>query len=821
MDPLSCPVPTIIIDSPPEDNDTIDLPSINNIEKKSNGVSISDVNEIVSIADESSETESDDDVPKYRSYLRTKRRLSVSPLAVLRLHNTRKEMIANEFDRSGGVSNQNSITSVNSVASLLKEKIQTFPSMMRRKKKVTSDFKIKTFITILFLIIVFLVGYAYVMYHQKVLTRLYFDTVKFGKSDRSMHIYNQRGQEVFKGMLGRNINEVQPFRCLNENLRNDGSICFEWDKNARLYFNYEVKDGIECHDIKWEALSQDVFPKDCYDLPANKGNWYGGGITKANEFPIDRASFDMSPFITGDSYSQQFGNAVKRYFIGAEGVAIKISDDVPLHISMNRNNSRQFCMKAMHDQFAFVNRLTPNGMPFLKYKICLGKDMRSLHQFLTQQSLFDGMKQGELSIVHSIMEEPVWQISANGVANLNTMSIYNFTEQVVNSGFLRIGHVLINEFWQNEIGDYKVDEERFKDLREKVDILHRRGFKVVFTIQPFISTDSPNFAEAVQKKFLIYERLSERSIPALTRYKSSVSAGVLDVTNNNAVPWLLEKLKKIIVDYKIDSFFIDFGTAYNMPHYYQCNKSLVNPDYYKSIFTSSIEDHVPIFGVSGAISFPRPPAFLSLPPVNSSWEGLQSVIPAVISYGVIGFPFILSGPVGGDYSLPQNYQKIPSYQSLAQPPLPDKELFIRWFQLATFLPAMRFSHLPSEYKNDLMTEVAKELFGIRQKTVIPILKKYLSESMNQGLPLVRPLWMLESHDAACLNVYDEFSVGEELIVAPIVQKGQTVREVYLPQGVWKDGVDGSLRKGSRWIHNYRVPENKVAYFVKMPDNTRF
>lgn len=45
--------------------------------------------------------------------------------------------------------------------------------------------------------------------------------------------------------------------------------------------------------------------------------------------------------------------------------------------------------------------------------------------------------------------------------------------------------------------------------------------------------------------------------------------------------------------------------------------------------------------------------------------------------------------------------------------------------------------------------------------------------------------------------------------------------VYLPQGVWKDGVDGSLRKGSRWIHNYRVPENKIAYFVKMPDNTRF
>lgn len=45
--------------------------------------------------------------------------------------------------------------------------------------------------------------------------------------------------------------------------------------------------------------------------------------------------------------------------------------------------------------------------------------------------------------------------------------------------------------------------------------------------------------------------------------------------------------------------------------------------------------------------------------------------------------------------------------------------------------------------------------------------------------------------------------------------------VYLPQGVWKDGIDGSLRKGSRWIHNYKVAEHDIAYFVRMPDNTRF
>lgn len=510
---------------------------------------------------------------------------------------------------------------------------------------------------------------------------------------------------------------------------------------------------------------------------------------------------------------------MKRYFLTSNGVAVQIDDKTPLHIQMNHNNSGQFCMKAMNDNFAFVNHLTEK--PELKYKICVASNMKVLHQQLMQQSLWDGLKESDLEIVHSILDKPIWQISPDSIGQLSESSIYNFTEEIISQGFLRLGHVLINEFWQKEVGDFTLDTERFPTLENTVNILHRRGFNVVFTFQPFISTNSLNFADAVEKRILIYERLSERTIPALTRYKSSPSSGVLDITNPAAIPWLVDKLKLIVKNYQIDSFFIDYGTAYNMPHYYQCNRSLSNPDQYKTIFTSSLDESTSIFGVSGAVSVPTPPAFLGLPPVNSSWEGLQSIITTAISYGIIGFPFILPGPVGGDYYLAKSTPQILSYSSLPQPPLPSPELFIRWLQLATFLPSIRFSHLPSEYKSEFVTEIAKDLTSVRQKFVIPILKKYVTDAMNEGLPLIRPLWMIDINDPACLLVNDEFSIGEELIVAPILFAGQTKREVYLPHGVWKDGVDGSLRKGSRWIHNYRVPLEKVAYFVKMPDNTRF
>lgn len=81
--------------------------------------------------------------------------------------------------------------------------------------------------------------------------------------------------------------------------------------------------------------------------------------------------------------------------------------------------------------------------------------------------------------------------------------------------------------------------------------------------------------------------------------------------------------------------------------------------------------------------------------------------------------------------------------------------------------------------------------------------------------------MLEPSDPSSHAVKDQFAIGEEIIAAPILSPGARVREVYLPAGVWKDGIDNSLRKGSRWIHDYKVGEDQVAYFVKMPDNTRF
>jgi len=155
----------------------------------------------------------------------------------------------------------------------------------------------------------------------------------------------------------------------------------------------------------------------------------------------------------------------------------------------------------------------------------------------------------------------------------------------------------------------------------------------------------------------------------------------LDITRNQSVLWLQQKLVALQNQFGVDSFYLDMGTAYDMPKYYQFDKILTNPDHFKTLFTKRVLQSVPLMGVSGAVQRPQPPTFVSLPPLPSDWRSMKKIIPSALTYGLMGYPFLLSTPVGGECVITSS--------------LPDRELYIRWLQLNTFMPTMVFKHLPS------------------------------------------------------------------------------------------------------------------------------
>jgi len=180
--------------------------------------------------------------------------------------------------------------------------------------------------------------------------------------------------------------------------------------------------------------------------------------------------------------------------------------------------------------------------------------------------------------------------------------------------------------------------------------------------------------------------------------------------------------------------------------------------------------------------------------------------------GVIGYPFINPGPIGGSPVNPDS-------------PEPSKELFIRWWQLSTFLPQIHFLTPPARFQDQFTTLLEKKLRNIREELVNPLMRRYAREAMERSLPIIRPLWMFNPKDEKCLTINDQFLVGDSLLVAPVLQAGSNTRNVYLPAApdgseiIWKQD-DGTFYKGGRWLNGTIVPLDRVLWFERQAEGAR-
>ncbi|MFJ5532016.1 glycoside hydrolase family 31 protein [Streptomyces sp. NPDC093261] len=158
--------------------------------------------------------------------------------------------------------------------------------------------------------------------------------------------------------------------------------------------------------------------------------------------------------------------------------------------------------------------------------------------------------------------------------------------------------------------------------------------------------------------------------------------------------------------------------------------------------------------------------------VATGWPGLRASLSLVLGLGLCGVPY--SGPdVGGfDGS-------------------PSPELYLRWFQLASYLPLFR-THAsmragrrePWEFGDDVLGH-ARVALGERRR-LLPYLITLAHLARRTGAPYVRPLWWGAPEDRALRDCDDAFLLGDGLLVAPVLEPGAERRTVLLPRGRWYD-----------------------------------
>ena len=139
-------------------------------------------------------------------------------------------------------------------------------------------------------------------------------------------------------------------------------------------------------------------------------------------------------------------------------------------------------------------------------------------------------------------------------------------------------------------------------------------------------------------------------------------------------------------------------------------------------------------------------------------------------------------------------------------PAPEEELLVRWVQHGVFQP--RFSIHSASNDNTVTepwmysgsTHYIRDAIKLRY-SLVPYLYSLMWEAHVEGTPIMRPTFYEFQEDEACYAEGVDFMLGGSLLVATVVEKGQTIRTVYLPKGSdWYDFYTRQKYAGGTTLH---------------------
>ena len=193
---------------------------------------------------------------------------------------------------------------------------------------------------------------------------------------------------------------------------------------------------------------------------------------------------------------------------------------------------------------------------------------------------------------------------------------------------------------------------------------------------------------------------------------------------------------------------------------------------------------------------------------HSSWRHLRENLDMVINLGLSGVP-LAGADVGGFGRGPGKYGAVKPFR-------PSAELFIRWMELGALMPFFRVHctlYAPRQEPwsfgrraLDLSRRVLR-----RRYRLLPLFYRLALESHESGLPVVRPVFM--HYDVPPDVARDQFLLGEQVLVAPVLEKGSIRRDVWLPPGTWTHWLTGQSHVGGQTI-DVDAPLGETPIFVR-------
>lgn len=364
--------------------------------------------------------------------------------------------------------------------------------------------------------------------------------------------------------------------------------------------------------------------------------------------------------------------------------------------------------------------------------------------------------------------------------------------------------------------DFDFSDSPWPDPKQMIQTLHDEGLKLLLWQVPVYKKQGeeevPNVQNDLDREDALCRKLcvsmadgTPYTIPEGHWFPGSM---VPDFTNPETCRSWFEK-RRYLLDMGVDGFKTDGGEFIHRTdaRFYDGTTGKEGVNGYAKMYTESYRDFA---GKEGVI-FSRA-GFSGQHTVPCHWGGdqqsqnreLSAVLKAGLSAaatGILFWGFDLGGFAG---------------------PLPTLDLYRRATQTACFCPIMQWHSEPdggqfrelmpggqgNNERSPWNMEESYDAPGFMDEMrfwhkLHERLRPYLWETaracVRDSKPFMRPLVYEWPEDEQVLNIEDEYLLGEDLLVAPLLEENAQSRRVYLPEGVWFDFFDGTKYEGGQTV----------------------
>jgi len=376
-----------------------------------------------------------------------------------------------------------------------------------------------------------------------------------------------------------------------------------------------------------------------------------------------------------------------------------------------------------------------------------------------------------------------------------------------------LDNIVQDWFWWTNTGEFKWNKS-YPDPKGMVDDLHRNGVHLMVSVWPYFYPGSATYDEMDKLGYFVDKTVVKSFHPK--------GMALYDAFNPAAQKYYWKLLDDSLFKIGVDAWWMDTTE----PESEGVEESFMLHDKvggmsgarYSNLFplmtTTVVHDgqraesdrkRVFILSRSAFAGIQRNGVTAWSGDVLSDFETYKRQIPAALNFELSGVPYWTSD-VGGFI---MGHPNDPEF----------RELFVRWFQFATFCPIFRVHGTRYPDANELWSygpeaQAALVKFDRLRYKLMPYIYSTAWMVTHETYTPMRPLVMDFASDPRVLNIGDQFLFGPYILVNPVTEQGATSRRLYLPAGTrWYDYWTGEARDGGKTIEA-AAPLDSIPLYVR-------